>query len=78
MDYQVSEQAVLSACLRDETGLSSAKACERLSEVDFSSEAHQKIFNLITQRHDVNEVDITIELPEFAKEALALGERYRG
>lgn len=78
MDYQVSEQAVLSACLRDETGLSSAKACERLSEVDFSSEAHQKIFNLITQRHDVNEVDITIELPEFAKEALALGERYGG
>ncbi len=78
MDYQVSEQAVLSACLRDETGLSSAKACERLSEVDFSSEAHQKIFNLITQRNDVNEVDITIELPEFAKEALALGERYGG
>lgn len=78
MDYQVSEQAVLSACLRDETGLSSAKACERLSEVDFSSEAHQKIFNLITQRHDVNEVDITIELPEFAKEALALSERYGG
>ena len=43
MDYEVSEQAVLAACLRDESGLSSAKACELLTEADFSTEAHQKI-----------------------------------
>ena len=78
MDYEISEQAVLAACLRDESGLASAKACELLTEADFSSEAHQKIFNLINQKHDINEVDVAIELPECSEEALALGERYGG
>jgi replicative DNA helicase len=78
MDYQISEQAVLSACLRDESGLSSAKACELLTESDFSTESHQKIFNLINQKHDINEVDVAIELPECSEDALALSERYGG
>ena len=78
MDYEISEQAVLAACLRDDSGLSSAKACELLTESDFSTQAHQKIFNLINQKHDINEVDVCIELPECSKEAVALSERYGG
>ena len=56
MDYFTSEQAVLSACLRDESNLSSAIALERLTEDDFSSPAHSAIFRLIGSRSELNEV----------------------
>ena len=78
MDFSVSEQAVLSACLRDESNLSSATALERLTENDFSSRAHQAIFRLIAERSEINEVDVAIELPEYASEAMELAERFGG
>ena len=78
MDYHKSEQAVLSACLRDETNLSSAIALERLTDEDFSSQAHKAIFRLIGSRSELNEVDVSIELPEYASEAIELADRYGG
>jgi len=78
MDYFTSEQAVLSACLRDESNLSSAIALERLTEDDFSSPAHSAIFRLIGSRSELNEVDVAIELPEYASEALELAEKFGG
>ena len=78
MDYFTSEQAVLSACLRDESNLSSAIALERLTEDDFSSPAHSAIFRLIGSRSELNEVDVAIELPEYASEAIELAEKYGG
>ena len=78
MDYFTSEQAVLSACLRDESNLSSAIALERLTEEDFSSPAHSAIFRLIGSRSELNEVDVAIELPEYASEAIELAEKFGG
>lgn len=78
MDFLVSEQAVLAACLRDDTNLSTATAVERLTEEDFSSPAHQAIFRLIAERSELNEVDVAIELPEYSSEALELAEKYGG
>ena len=78
MDYFTSEQAVLSACLRDESNLSSAIALERLTENDFSSPAHSAIFRLIGSRSELNEVDVAIELPEYASEAIELAEKFGG
>ena len=72
MDYFTSEQAVLSACLRDESNLSSAIALERLTEEDFSSPAHSAIFRLIGSRSELNEIDVAIELPEYASDAIEL------
>ena len=78
MDYSISEQAVLSACLRDDTNLSTALAVERLTSDDFTSPAHQSIFRLIAERGEVNEVDVAIELPEYSHEAIELAEKYGG
>jgi len=78
MDFSVSEQAVLSACLRDESSMSTSLAVERLTEDDFASPAHQSIFRLIAERGDVNEVDVAIELPQHSEEALVLAEKYGG
>ena len=78
VNYSVSEKAVLSACLADETHLSSAIALESLTEEDFTSPARQVIFALIAKRSDVNEVDVAIELPEYASEAIELSEMHGG
>ena len=78
MDFSVSEQAVLSACLRDDTNLSTATAVERLTEDDFTSPAHQAIFRLIAERSELNEIDVAIELPEYSSEALELAEKFGG
>ena len=74
MDYSISEQAVLSACLRDDTNLSTALAVERLTSDDFTSPAHQSIFRLIAERGELNELAVAIELPESSLEAIALAE----
>ena len=79
MDYQVSEQAVLAACLADDTGRSSATAVERLTEDDFTIPFHQKIFKLIASSSEpINEIDVAIELPEFRVEAMELAEKHGG
>ena len=79
MDYLVSEQAVLSACLADDTGRSSAQASERLTEDDFTSDAHRAIFKLIASSTEpINEVDVAIELPAYRAEAIELSEMHGG
>lgn len=79
MDYEVSEQAVLAACLADDTGRSSATAVERLTEDDFTIPFHQKIFKLIASSSEpINEIDVAIELPEFRVEAMELAEKHGG
>ena len=79
MDYLISEQAVLAACLADDTGRSSATAVERLTEEDFTSEAHRQIFKLLASSSEpLNEVDVAIELPDFKAEALELVELHGG
>jgi replicative DNA helicase len=78
VNYSVSEKAVLSACLADETHLSSAIALESLTEEDFTSPARQAIFALIAKQSDVNEVDVAIELPQYASEAIELSEMHGG
>ena len=79
MDYLISEQAVLAACLADDTGRSSATAVERLTEDDFTTEAHREIFKLLASSTEpLNEVDVAIELPHFKAEALDLVELHGG
>ena len=79
MDYLISEQAVLAACLADDTGRSSATAVERLTEEDFTIEAHRQIFKLLASSSEpLNEVDVAIELPNFKAEALELVELHGG
>jgi len=79
VDYLISEQAVLAACLADDTGRASATAVERLTEEDFTSEAHRQIFKLLASSSEpLNEVDVAIELPNFKAEALELVELHGG
>ena len=42
------------------------------------SPAHSAIFRLIGSRSELNEVDVAIELPEYASEAIELAEKYGG
>ncbi len=75
MDYLVSEQAVLAACLADDTGRSSAIAVERLTAEDFTNPAYQQIFSLIASSSEhLNEVDVAIELPDLRMEAMELAD----
>lgn len=79
MDYLVSEQAVLAACLADDTGRSSAIAVERLTAEDFTNPAYQQIFSLIASSSEhLNEVDVAIELPEYKLEAMDLIDLHGG
>jgi replicative DNA helicase len=78
-DFSLAEIAVLSACMRDESGRSSALALEHLIEEDFSTTERQTIFRSIAKHApDVNEVDVMIEHPELANEITHVSQHYGG
>jgi replicative DNA helicase len=79
MDYQVSLEACLAACLSDDTGRSTAIVVERLTEDDFTSQDQKQIFQLIASSSEpLNEVDVAIELPHLSSEAIRLVEMSGG
>ena len=60
IDYDLAEQAVLSAMLHDESGLATAQAGEALTKDDFSTMDRGTIFETCLSLSPANEVDVII------------------
>ncbi len=78
IDFELAERAVLSAMLRDESGVATAQAGESLTKDDFSSMDRSSIFETCLQLSPANEVDVIIAKPELADEVTFLSEKYGG
>jgi replicative DNA helicase len=78
IDYELAEQAVLSAMLHDESGLATAQAGEALTKDDFSTTDRGTIFETCLRLSPCNEIDLIIEHPKLKDEILFLSEKYGG
>jgi replicative DNA helicase len=78
IDYDLAEQAVLSAMLHDTSGVATAQAGEALTKDDFSSMDRSSIFETCLQLSPANEVDVIIKHPELQDEVMFISEKYGG
>ena len=78
MDFHIAEKAVISACLRDESGSSASKAIEQLVSEDFVTPVHTRIFDLIIEHSPMNEIDVAIHSPGDASDAMEIANSYGG
>jgi len=78
IDVELAEQAVLSAMLRDESGLATAQAGEALTKDDFSDMDRGAIFELCLELAPANEIDVMIANPDLSHEVTFLSEKYGG
>ena len=78
IDYDLAEQAVLSAMLHDESGLATAQAGEALTKDDFSTMDRGTIFETCLSLSPANEVDVIIAKPHLKDEVIHISEKYGG
>ena len=78
IDVDLAEQAVLSAMLRDESGLATAQAAESLTKDDFSNTDRSTIFETCLRLSPANEVDVIMEHPDLHGEVALISEKYGG
>ena len=78
IDYDLAEQAVLSAMLHDESGLATAQAGEALTKDDFSNMDRGTIFETCLELSPANEIDVIIAKPHLKDEVIHISEKYGG